>query len=94
MGRRGGGGGGGSDPAGGSSACGLARRAAAVMAVEMLGVRMEPSSFRWFNSVYHRWADRGQGAGIRTWGLAGSKTQLRGGQASREPVCWAAQVAS
>ena len=64
------------------------------MAVEMLGVRMEPSSFRWFNSVYHRWADRGQGAGIRTWGLAGSKTQLRGGQASREPVCWAAQVAS
>ena len=81
-------------PAGGSSACGLARRAAAVMAVEMLGVRIEPSSFRWFNSVYHRWADRGQGAGTRTWGLAGSKTQLRGGQASREPVCWAAQVAS
>ena len=33
------------DPAGGSSACGLARRAAAVMAVEMLGVRIEPSSF-------------------------------------------------
>ena len=81
-------------PAGGSSACGLARRAAAVMAVEMLGVRMEPSSFRWFNSVYHRWADRGHGAGTRTWGLAGSKTQLRGGQASREPVCWAAHVAS
>ena len=64
------------------------------MAVTMLGVRIEPSSFRWFNSVYHRWADRGQGAGTRTWGLAGSKTQLRGGQASREPVCWAAQVAS
>ena len=36
-------------PAGGSSACGLARRAAAVMAVEMLGVRIEPSSFLWFN---------------------------------------------
>ena len=81
-------------PAGGSSACGLARRAAAVMAVEMLGVRIEPSSFRWFNSVYHRWADRGQGAGTRTWGLAWSKTPLRGGQASRELVCWAAQVAS
>ena len=71
-----------SGAAGGSSACGCARRAAAVMAVEMLGVRIEPSSFRWFNSVYHRWADRGQGAGTRTWGLAGSKTQLRGGQAS------------
>ena len=80
--------------AGGSFACGLARRAAAVMAVEMLRVRIEPSSFRWFNSVYHRWADRGQGAGTWTWGLAGSKTQLRAGQASREPVCWAAQVAS
>ena len=81
-------------PAGGFSACGLARRAAAVMAVEMLGVRIEPSSFRWFNLVYHRWADRGHGAGTRKWGLAGLKTQLRGGQASREPVCWAAQVAS
>ena len=66
-------------PAGWSSACGLARRAAAVMAVEMLGVRIEPSSFRWFNSVYHRWADRGHGAGTGTWGLAGSKTQLSGG---------------
>ena len=74
----------------GSSACGCARRAAAVMAVEMLGVRIEPSSFRWFNSVYHRWAYRGHGAGTRKWGLAGSKTQLRGGQASREPVCGAA----
>ena len=65
--------------AGGSSAGGWTRRAAAVMAVEMMGVRVELSSFRWFNSVYHRSADRGHGAGTRTPGLAGSKTQLRGG---------------
>ena len=65
--------------AGGSLAGGWTQQAAAAMAVEMVGVRIEPSSFRWFNSVNHRWAERGHGAGTLTWGVAGSAMQLRGG---------------
>ena len=46
------------------------RGGAAEMAVEMLGVRIEPLSFRYFNSVYHLLAERGHGAGTLTCGVS------------------------
>ena len=49
------------------------------MAVEMLGVRMEPSSFRWFNSVYHRWAGQGARSGDTDVGAGGVEDAAEGG---------------